>query len=304
MKPVRAGRQVGAGNRVVCNRLALLLALTLLAGCTEEPSETPTSGSLVVRGSDSALPLMQREAQTFMMLYPNSRIKVEGGGSRAGLAGIIDRSARVGVTSKDLDEEELGFFQEVREKPVTFKIAIDAVTLIVNTQNPVDALALDEARAIFTGKVVNWQAVRGRNKPILPVVQNPNSGTRRWFQQVTLKGEAFSSRVYQVNTVEEVLQTIREHPEAVGFLSMSRLDPSVKVLSIQSDPGVPPVEPSQASLLDHSYPLSRPIMLVTPGEAEGLASGFISYITSTPGQRIVADMGFLPATVPVTIRMP
>jgi phosphate transport system substrate-binding protein len=239
-----------------------------------------------------------------MKLYVNSRIVVEGGGSRVGLAGVIEGSARVAVVSKDLDSEEQRFFTDAGLKPSTFKIAVDAVALIVNPRNPVEALSVSEARDIFAGRVTNWSEVQGSRLPILPVVQNPNSGTRRWFQQAVMGGGHYTARAYQVNTVAEVLLTVKERREAAGVVSIARADSSVKVLPIALESGRGLVEPSAATLLDRSYPLARPIILVTAGEAEGLASGFISYITSTAGQRIVADEGYLPATVPVTIRMP
>lgn len=280
-----------------------VIALVVGYGCAPtEKEDTPTTGALSVEGSESAFPLLSALADTFMKLYVKSKIDVKGSGSKFGVSSLFNKEARIAVLSRELDEEEKRIAKENKLNPISYKIAVDGVAFIVNKDNPLEELTLEKVEKIFTGEIADWKDVAGKKIPILVVTRNENSGTYGFVKSFVLKNKEYTKDAYKVNTTDDVLMTVENQKNAIGYVSMTRINSKVKVLGISMKEGEKSFLPNLESAYYRTYPVLRFIYLYTLGEAEGLASGFISYITSTEGQKIVAKYGYLPATVPVKPR--
>lgn len=309
--------------REVKNVTLALLAAAFLGcqGQAPKPEETQTQGRIIVKGSDAVLKLMRRESQAFMQLYPNSEIVVDGGGSKAGIAALNEGRARIAVMTRELTALEDSIIRANGGQPKGYKIALDGLAVIVHGSNKLERLDIDQLAGIFSGQIVDWSRVGGRPGKIVPVYPAPNTGGYEFFRDRVLKGRDFAAKSYPCSTTAQAVQLVKEHPSAVGLVTMAALYQSWDVWPPVREGGIRAVTigfgkergyfpPNQKTVNDGEYPLTRPVYLYVNETVEktfsqgmsSLAHGFISFISSAEGQKLVAQQGLVPATMPVIIK--
>ncbi len=309
-------------------RKSVLTILAVLAafgiGCQEQPQrpeETQTQGRITVKGSDGALKLMRRESQAFMQLYPKSEIVVDGGGSKAGVAALNDGRARIAVMTRELTAQEDSIIRANGGQPKGYRIALDGMAVIVHRDNRVARLDINQLAGIFGGKITNWARVGGPKLDIVPVYPGPNMGGYEFIRDRVLGGADFAAKSYPCSTTAQIVQLVKDHPSAVGLVTMSALYQSWDAWPPVREAGIRAVDigfgkergfftPNQKTVNDGDYPLTRPVNLFVNETVEktfdqgmsSLAHGFISYVSSVEGQKLVAQQGLVPATMPVVIK--
>jgi phosphate transport system substrate-binding protein len=284
-------------------------AAFVFVGCGGgKPPQTPTSGYITVKGSDETLPLMMDEAYDFMDLYTKAKILVLGGGSDLGLAALFIDSAQIAMTTRPMSDEERRRAAEAGFSINEFKIGKDGIAIIVNPKNPVKKLTVDQVINIFTGKAKNWRDFGGLNQPIQVCIWDENSGTFAYFRDSILKGEKYSDKAIRFAYSESLIKNIGQEKGAIGMISMARLyrswnplaeDTRIKALPIGLDRKGEVVYPDESTVHAGTYPFIRYIYLYTPNEPKGLDAGFITFVTSSAGQKLLAGNGFVPITIPV-----
>jgi phosphate transport system substrate-binding protein len=304
-------------NTTVNYRTTRLIALLLLISgglflpnCEEkkEPQNNPLAGYITVKGSEEVLPAMMEAAYAFMDLYAKAKVLVVAGGSNPGLAAIFNDSAQIAVTTRPMTEIERKRAADAAFSVNEFKVAKDGIAVIVNQVNGITQLTVDQVIQVFTGKITNWAQVKGSNYPIRVCVWDENSGTYAYVQDSILKGKKYASQIVRFASTEDMIKYIYENSGAIGMISMARLykswgplvdDIRIKAVAVAVDVKGPFVAPDEATVHDGTYPFARYIYLYTPREPKGLDAGFVTYIMSTPGQRILAQNGLVPITIPV-----
>ena len=118
-----------------------------------EYKQNSQSGKLVVGGSTSVTPLMEKFAEKYMEMYPDVKIEIQSTGSSAGIQAAIEGAADLGMASRDLSDEEKAELTNV-------VIAKDGIAVIVNNENAVDDLSLDQIKAIFVGETKTWGDIK------------------------------------------------------------------------------------------------------------------------------------------------
>ena len=189
----------------------------------------------------------------------------------------------IGTSSRELTPQEktLGL--------VDTPIAFDAIAVIVNPSNPVKALSKKQAADIFEGKVMNWKDVGGPDEPIGLVNRDEASGTRDAFSKVVLGGTAFDPRAAVLPGTGQVRAVVADSVTAVGYISLGFVDKSVKAVSIEG------IQPTEKTVADGTYPVSRLLHFFTKGKPSGLAKEYIDFVISSAIQdKVVRDAGFLP----------
>lgn len=259
---------------------SILIAIAV-AGCGRT-----AGGSLVrlsVTGSTTVLPIAEVAAEDFHTANPGRRVLVAGVGSSAGIESVANGTSDIGTSSRDLKDEEAGLGL------VDTPIALDAIAVIVNPTNPVQALTKDEVAAIFEGRITNWKQVGGRDLEIGLVNRDEASGTREAFSKIVLDGKDFDPTAAVLPGTGQVRSVVAQAEGAVGYISLGFADGSVKALTID---GIPATE---SSVANGDYPLSRILHFFTKGQPSGLAKDYIDFILSDKVQQgIVRDAGFLP----------
>lgn len=246
---------------------------------------------------------MRAEADSFMAIYADARIHVEGGGSVLGLEALINKKADAAFLSREPSERERAIADNAGAELAVYPFARDGLAIIVRRDNPVYALAFDEARSIFAGQTARWSEIGGNDAAIVVYKSHAATGAAGFVQETLLDGAAFAAGAIEARTTREIAEAVALDANAIGFASMTEIDDRVKALPLSPKEGGPLTVMNAETVYRQSYPLTRTFCFVTRGiPRDNLVSGFVSYAMSNPGQKIVLQSGFVPATVPVTIK--
>jgi len=258
--------------------LSFITTLLLLGCCRVEGSE----GGLTLAGSTSVQPFAEMLAEEYMRKHPGSPpINVQGGGSSAGIQAAETGTADIGMSSRNLKDKELA----LGLKPIA--IAKDAIAIIVNPSNPVCELSLEQVRRIFTGEIINWREVGGKDAPIVLITREEGSGTRGAFEEMVMKGSPISLRALRQDSNGAVRVIVASDPNAIGYISLGIVNEQVKALRLDG------VEASVGSVKRGEYSLVRPFLFVIKGEPKGLAKDFIEFVLSPEAQELLAKEGLV-----------
>jgi phosphate transport system substrate-binding protein len=218
-----------------------------------------------------------------MAAHPGTRVLVSGVGSSAGIESVSNGTCDIGTSSRELAPTEL------KLGLVDTKIARDAIAVIVNPSNPVASLTTSQVADIFTGKTTNWDEVGGPDLAIGLVNRDEASGTRDAFSKLVLKGADFDPTAAVLPGTGQVRSVVAQSPSAIGYISLGFVDKSVKALTIDG------IVPSEQTVKNGTYPISRVLHFFTKGQPTGLAKAYIDFVLSATFQDgVVRDAGFLP----------
>lgn len=223
-----------------------------------------------------AIPAFEKSSgKTFGKVY-------ESGGGK-GLARLFAGEVELAGVARQLTTEELA------KQPHFQIIGHDALGIFVHAGNPVKALSKAQLKAIFTGAIINWKDVGGPNLAITCCTEPLQSGrnTLAVLQSVILDDAPFGP-VREAADPSDCLAFVAGNPGAVTIATIAYSIPGVRPVSVDG------IEPIAARVLDSSYVLSRPLLLVTRGEPTGAAAEFLKFMLTAEGQAIVGKK-FIPA---------
>ncbi len=242
--------------------------------------------TLVVTGSTTVQPLMNQFQESFEE-YANISMNVTGGGSSAGASAVLQKTADIGMMSRDPKQAEIEGGLEVTI------IGMDAVVVIVSKDAGVNNLTVEEIAKIYSGIYTNWKELGGNDKKINPIVREEGSGTRDCIEEALAKAlEGYeTSNSYPAEASTGSMKTRVENTSgAIGYVSLSAAsDLSANTVTV----AVNGVEASVETVSNGEYSISRNLILVTNGEPTGMSAFFLSWVLSPQGQKIVEDMGFI-----------
>lgn len=291
--------------------LALFIFLaSLLLGCSSAPTQGQAASSPAVetienKGSDTMVNLALAWAERYMAQHPNVRISVTGGGSGTGIAALINNTVDIANASRAIKPEELAEAKANGIEPYEITVAKDAIAVVVNPKNPVSQLTIQQISAIYTSQITNWKEVGGEDRPIVLLSRESNSGTYVFFlEEVVRRGGNNSKLLFSPDTLllpssEGISNEIRQNPNAIGYDGLGYVTPDQKTIAIAGSPDRPYVKPSLASVVDGSYPISRPLFVYTPGPPQSAVKAYLDWILSE-GQQQVKELGFVPLANPQT----
>jgi len=254
---------------------------------TQQEQTGGSSGSITAVGSSALQPLVEEAANQFMSTNPEAQIVVQGGGSGTGLSQVAQGACDIG--NSDLFAEEKLTSEESKDL-VDHKVCVVGMAAVVHPDITVDNVTKQQLIDIFTGKVTNWKDVGGPDVKVTLVNRPASSGTRATFKAFALDGAEEASGIEQ-DSSGTVRKIISETPGAIGYLALSYLDGSVKVLNLDG------VEPTDQNIYNGEYPVWAYEHMYTKGEPTGLAKDFLDYmLTGEVQNTLVPELGYLPAT--------
>lgn len=266
--------------------IAALTVLILLSfsfsGCGNE--ELPAysseiSGEINGGGSTSVQKIIDAEGAEFGALHPAVKFTYSGTGSSDGIKNAANGTYSFGCASRELKESEKTDLTEL-------VFAYDGIAVIVNDENPVEDLTKDQIKAIYTGKITNWKEVGGEDRHIAVVSREDGAGTRTAVEELL----DFTEQLKPSATVKEgngnVQSTVSANPNAIGYVSITFVDRSVKPLRVDG------VEATMENVLNESYGLSRPFLaLYNEKNLTPQTRAFLDFIMTDEGQTIVEKNG-------------
>lgn len=264
----------------------LLFALAFVAG-------TLQAQNIKLKGSDTVLPLAQKEAENYKKAGKGS-VSVTGGGSGVGIAALIDGSTDIATSSRQIKMDEKMKLQDAGKKYKEVIIAKDALSVVVNPANKVSKLTREQLEGIFTGKIKNWNEVGGDNLPIVVYSRESSSGTYEFFKEHVMNRKNFANSVLSMPATGAIVQSVSQTKGAIGYIGLAYDNASVKQLSVSYDKGKTYVEPSMTNALNKTYPIIRPLYFYYNTTLEAKVKPFIDYVLSKEGQANVKATGYVP----------
>ena len=259
---------------------AMIIAMigAVFTGCGNNSTSNDGTVTITVSGSTSVGPLMEKIAEKYEEENSNISIEINQTGSSAGIKDAMDGISQIGMSSRDLKDEEAA-------KVKATVLAYDGVAVITNTANSVKELTIGQIRDIFTGKITNWSEVGGSNAPIVVVSREAGSGTRTAFEEgVEYSEEELVKDAIISKGNGDVKTTVSTNENAIGFVSFEYVDDAISSINVNG------IEPTAANVKAGSYALSRPFLAVTNEQyITEDSQKLIDYITSEEGQQIVED---------------
>jgi len=264
------------------------LILSLMMVCTLAPSFYAQK----IKGSDTVLPLAQKEAEVFGKKFGKS-ITVIGGGSGVGIAALLEGTTDIAMSSRPMKFDEKVKFQESGKSLVTKIIAYDALAVIVHPSNPVSKLTRAQIESIFTGKVTNWKQVGGADLKITPYSRESSSGTYEFFKEHILKNKNYVSSILSMPATGAIVQSVSQTKGAIAYIGLAYLEKGTEALSVSFD-GKTYIIPSELTAKNKTYPVIRPLFFYMDKKAEVKSKPFVDFIMSAEGQKIVEQVGYVP----------
>jgi len=239
----------------------------------------PNKCGVIIAGSTSVQPFIEKVAEHFMEKNPGIAVNVQGGGSTAGVQATINGTCDVGASSRNLKPSERGL--EV------VLIALDGIAVIVHKDNPIENLTVEQVRDIFAGKTTNWQELGGLNSIIIPVTREEGSGTRASFEDMIMGEDVISDACLVQDSNGAVREIIATTTQGVGYISVGLVDDREKAIALDG------VKPTLANLTTEQYRFARPFLLLLRDEPKGDVKKFIDYTLSPEGQEILGSSGLI-----------
>jgi len=252
----------------------------------------PTFQAQKIKGSDTVLPLAQKEAEVFGKKTGKS-VTVTGGGSGVGIAALLEGTTDIAMSSRKMKFDEKLKFKESGKSLVEKIIAYDALAVIVNKSNPVSKLTRAQLEGIFTGKITNWKQVGGADLKIIAYSRETSSGTYEFFKEHILMNKNYVKSILSMPATGAIIQSVSQTKGAIGYVGLAYLNNSIKALSVSFD-GKTFVVPSELNAKNKSYPVVRPLYFYLDKKTEPKSKALIDFIMSAEGQKIVEQVGYVP----------
>lgn len=276
--------------------LTAVMALSLLTACGskdnasddnkgEEGGTTAAlSGTVSTDGSTSMEKVINSLGESFMAANKDVKFTYNPTGSGSGIQAVTEGRCDIGLSSRALkdDEKASGLVETV--------LAYDGIAIVVSPENPVSDLDVDTIAKIYTGEITNWKDVGGDDAEIVLIGREAGSGTRDGFESITGTKDACAYR-QELTSTGDVINTVSQNPNAIGYASLSAVGESVKALTVGG------VKATEATVKDGSYVVQRPFVLVTKEgtELSPAAQAFFDYAISPEVADIIAGAGAVAA---------
>lgn len=244
---------------------ALLFLTGALSGCGQSAAGRE---AITISGSSSVFPVIDGLKELFMERHTDIHVQVEQGGSGVGIANVRDGFVDIGMSSRNLKEEEKPLREAV--------LCLDGIAVVINRENPVKDLTVEQIAGIYRGEITNWAQVGGRDAAITLITREATSGTRGAFEEMVLDKQIIDDRLCLVqNSTGNVGIAVEYDRNAIGYMSLGVVDhfAGLKAAAVGG------VAASQENMRSGAYPLTRSYLLLTKGEPEGAVKTFLDYVT-------------------------
>ncbi|WP_428633629.1 PstS family phosphate ABC transporter substrate-binding protein [Sedimenticola sp.] len=301
--------------------LALTASVTVAAGevdskLTSYERASGVSGNLSSVGSDTLANLMTLWAEEFKRNYPSVNIQIQAAGSSTAPPALAEGTSNLGPMSRKMKDKELEAFErKYGYKPTAIRVAIDALAVYVNKDNPIEEMSIADVDAIFSstrkcgGKadINSWgelgQKGAWANRSIQLYGRNSVSGTYGYFKDHALCKGDFKNTVNEQPGSASVVQSITSSINGIGYSGIGYKTSGVKAVRLAKKAGSYAIAATEDNAINGTYPLSR-FLYVYVNKAPNkplppLEREFIKLVLSKQGQQVVVKDGYVPVPAKV-----
>ena len=276
------------------------------------------SGNLSSVGSDTLANLMTLWAEEFKRNYPNVNIQIQAAGSSTAPPALIEGTSNIRPMSRMMKDKELAAFEtKYGYKPTAVPVAIDALAVFVNKDNPVEGLKIADVDAIFSSTrkcggeadIVNWGQVNVTGalgqRDMQIYGRNSVSGTYGYFKSNALCKGDFKNSVNEQPGSASVVQSVATSLNGIGYSGIGYKTSSVRAVPL-SKKGGDFIEATPDNAINGTYPLAR-FLYVYVNKAPNkdlspLEREFVKLVMSKVGQEVVVKDGYIPLPLKVVTK--
>jgi phosphate transport system substrate-binding protein len=277
------------------------------------------SGNLSSVGSDTLANLMTLWAEEYKRVYPNVNIQIQAAGSSTAPPALTEGTSNLGPMSRKMKDKELQKFEEkFGYKPTEIRVALDALAVYVNKDNPIKGMTIPQVDAVFSSTrkcgfdkdITTWGdlglAGAWKDRKIQLYGRNSVSGTYGYFKKKGLCKGDFKSAVNEQPGSASVVQSVTASLNGIGYSGIGYKTSGVKAIPLTKKDGAPFVEATNENAIAGKYPLARflyiyvnkhPNKPLPPLERE-----FIKMVLSKAGQEVVVKDGYIPLPASVAAK--
>ena len=272
-------------KKMISMMLITAMSVSVMTGCGSNTGEGDMgrSGTVATDGSTSMEKVIGALGESFQN-DTGITFTYNPTGSGSGIKAVAEGRCDIGLSSRDLKEEELS------SGLTATTLAYDGIAIIVNPENAVEDLSIETVAKIYTGEITNWSEIGGDDTEIVLIGREAGSGTRDGFETITGTEDACQYR-QELTSTGDVITTVSQNPGAIGYASVASVKETVKALTIDG------VAATEENIKDGSYVVQRPFVLVTKsdGTLSEEAKEFFDYAISKEANEIILTAGVVPA---------
>lgn len=297
-------------KRKISFLLTMAILIISLIGCRDGQVSSTTDGGefkaqMTFNGSSTLAPVISAIATEFIEdnttwdkvdpSFPeeNIAIYVSAGGSGAGANSVIEETSDFGMLARGVKDEEKEKVGDMKE----FVLGIDALTISINPENPLvqlkDSLSTEEIMKIFSGEYKYWDDLDKslEHKEIVVVIRDLGGGAHGVFQNSIMGDVQVREDAIQSPSMGALVTKIIENKEAIGYASFGMVNQNIgKLIPLKVDG----IEPTEENIVNGSYKVSRPLIVMKKGELSPEQKSFMDFVLSDKGSEIIEKMGFVP----------
>ncbi len=311
--------------------IGLAAIIATLTSCGQTQKGGYASGKAFIACDKTFQNVMEQEVLVFEYKYPNSQVMDLYVDENAAIDSLLsqDNRIRMAVASRPLSREEIKYLKANKRTVNQQAIAVDAVALIVNPENPIEFIDNSDVIGILTGEFTTWDKIPGADKKlgkITTVFDHKGSSTTRYMIDSLLNGKAMSPNIMAAKTPAEVFNAVAKHKNAIGLIgaswlssdmsgrelseqeiaqmenvddiaSASSFNTDVKVLAVQPSDKVDAYLPTQYDIFSGNYPYHRQIYLISTCSPNTTGHSFYTFVTGVSGQKIILSTGICPKVI-------
>lgn len=268
----------------------LMHTAALLAGLSAATGSVQAQDVLRLRGSDTlGAKLVPQWAEAFKKAGNGVSFDIGAEGSSTAFSNLAAGTADIGMSSREVKEEERTFCKTKGVFLKEINVAWDMIAVIVNKNNPVQSLTKKQIAGIFTGKIKDWSEVGGSPGPISIYTRNTASGTYKEFMTMAMGGKDYAGNSQKMAGNEQIAAEVGKNQAGIGYVGLAyTAAKGVRVM------GVDGATPDAANL--KKYPYSRATYFYVNGDPKGAIKAFIDFCLSPAGDAITQKVGFIPVS--------
>ena len=265
------------------------LAAICLLSASVCASPSYAAEEIVINGSTTVLPVIQKAGEAFMAVHPEISLAISGGGSGNGIKALNEGLCHVAMSSRDIKATEVEQGKSKGVNAVRIAVAVDALVPVVHPENPVKQLTSAQLRDVYAGKITNWKELGGEDSNIVIVSRDSSSGTyETWAEIIMHKEKVAASALVQASN-GAVVQAVSKNRRAIGYIGFGYMNDSLKKLDVDG------IEATAQTALEKTWPIARELYLFTNGEPAGAVKKLMDFLLDPKkGQKAVSETGYIP----------
>ena len=294
-----------------------VVTVLLLTGCRDRDKsgnvlDNTTSGSIKIAVDESLKPLIQAEIDAFEGIYRDAHIEAIYTSESDAINLMLQDSVRLAIVTRRLTADEQAELDKVKIPGRQMNVAKDGIALILHNENVDRELEMNHLKGIMEGKISRWNQINASSPAdgIEVVFDHPTSGILRYLRDTIANITTVPPNFFALNNNEAVIEYVSKKKNAIGLIGVGWVSDAedstangflktIHVAAVSSDSGF--YQPYQAYIAQNLYPLTRTVVIISREARSGLGSGFLTFVASDKGQRVVLKAGLVPVTMPVRI---